>query len=307
MRIIVACAFSLLPALCAATSTQGLPAVAASGLSEYGIEGMGVVSTRADEGRASVGADGRRIVWAAAGREGGAGGSDLWQATLHDGRWQDPVPLAINSPADDADPAFDPDGRWLYFSSNREGGRGGHDLYRARVLAGGGFGVVEHLGGTLNTSGDERAPMPGPDGNLLLFASDGHGGEGGLDLLSARRDDDDFAEPRALPGTVNTIADETDPAWLADGATLVFSRGNAATSQVRVAHCDGSAYAGDAALELSFNTADARTFAPVPDGHKPGELLVAGTARAPRAGGTDLYRTVSPKAAGRAGCLDEGR
>ena len=45
-------------------------------LNEYGIEGMGVVSTRADEGRATISADGQRIVFA---RRGEAGWR-LWQA-----------------------------------------------------------------------------------------------------------------------------------------------------------------------------------------------------------------------------------
>ncbi|QDH71632.1 TolB family protein [Marilutibacter alkalisoli] len=279
-------------------------AVAASGLSEYGIEGIRMVSTPADEEGATISANGQRIVWAVRGRESGAGGSDLWQARRVDGRWQDAAPLAINTDADEGDPAFSPDGHWLYFSSNRDGGAGGFDLYRATVLDDGRIGAVEHLGPAINSEGNERAPMPGPDGSVLLFASDGHGGAGGLDLLLARWDGDAFIEPVPLPGTVNTAADETDPAWLAGGATLLFTRGNAGVSQIQVAHCDGATYGEAEPLKLSFNSADARTFAPTPDWSKPTELLVAGSARAPRAGGLDLYRAVSPKVAGRAGCLD---
>ncbi|MEE7561229.1 TolB-like protein, partial [Xanthomonas sp. Kuri4-2] len=42
----------------------------ASALSEFGIEGMGVVSTPADEARATVAPDGRRIVWSRRDRSG---------------------------------------------------------------------------------------------------------------------------------------------------------------------------------------------------------------------------------------------
>ena len=102
-------------------------------LAEFGIEGMGVVSTPHTEVRATISPDGQRIVWGSTDRPGGAGGWDLWEARLRDKRWQDPRPLALNSADNDFDPVFSADGRWLYFFSNRTGGRGGDDLYRAPV------------------------------------------------------------------------------------------------------------------------------------------------------------------------------
>ena len=61
-----------------------LLAMPASGfLSEFGIEGMGVVSTPHSEVRASVSPDGRRIVWGSTDRAGGAGGWDLIAVYFH--------------------------------------------------------------------------------------------------------------------------------------------------------------------------------------------------------------------------------
>ncbi len=281
----------------------------AQALSEYGIEGMHVVSTPAGEGHASVSADGQRIVWGSIDREGGAGGMDLWQAVLREGRWQDPTPLALNTRDNEFDPMLSPDGRWLYFYSNRRGGHGGDDLYRAPVLADGAFGPPVNLGEGVNTAGDEWAPMPGPDGDSLLFASDGHGGQGRHDLFVARWDGAAFSAPTPLPGAVNTPADEFDAAWLGDGATLVFARSERANEspvQVFVSQCDGATYGEAVAMALSFNTADRVTFAPAPDWSKPTELLVSGIARSPRAGKLDIYRTVSPKVTGQVGCLQAG-
>ena len=278
----------------------------AQGLSEYGIEGMHVVSTQATERHASVSADGQRIGWGSAGREGGAGGMDLWQAVLRDGRWLDAAPLALNTRANESDPMLSPDGRWLYFHSNRRGGQGGDDLYRAPVLADGGFGEASNLGEGINTVGDEWAPMPAPDGNSLLFASDGRGGKGGHDLFVARWNGTAFVAPTPVPGAVNTPGDEFDAAWLGEGAALVFARGERAGDtpvRVFVAQCDGEAYAQATPMTLSFNTVENTTFAPAPDWNKPTELLVTGTARSPRAGKLDIYRTVSPKVAGQVGCL----
>lgn len=274
-------------------------------LSEFGIEGMGVVSTKASEIRGSVSPDGQHIVWGSTDREGGAGGWDLWQARLKDGRWQDARPLEVNSSANDFDPLFSADGRWLYFFSNRPGGIGGDDLYRAAVKPDGSLGKAENLGRGVNTRGDEWAPTPSRDGRHLLFASDGHGGAGRHDLFVARWDGSSFVDPKSVPG-INTKADEFDAAWLGDGRTLVYARSqDPASRPVRlfVAHCDGARYDDAGPLTLSFNTDDATTLGPTIDWNKPGELLVSGAAKSPRAGKLDIYRMKAPAVAGKDGCV----
>lgn len=297
--------------LLAAASLAGR---ADASLAEFGIEGMGVVSTLASEARGSVSPDGQRIVWARAApgpaADAGIEGWDLWQATLRDGRWQDPRPLTVNSAANESDPMFSGDGRWLYFASSRPGGIGGDDLYRARVRDDGGFDLPESLGAGVNSEGDERAPTPDHEGRHLLFASDGFGGAGGMDLFVAKsaagREAESFSDPQPIEG-INTAADETGAAWLAAGAAIVFARGtdvNSGTSRLFVAQCDGADYVDAAPLSLSFNTDDAWTGAATLDWHKPGELLVSGTARAPRAGKRDIYRLKAPTATGKPGCVE---
>lgn len=290
----VALDFSLLAAALLGCMAAG---VATAQLAEFGIEGMGVVSTAASEVQASISPDGQRIVWAS----DRADGWDLWQATLDGNRWRDPRPLPVNTDRDDLAPAFSADGHWLYFASDRAGGHGGHDLYRAAVQ-GDGFGPIENLGSGINSAADERAAMPDRTGTRLLFASDGHGGAGGFDVFVARVDA--AVAPRALAG-INTAADETGAAWLVDGVALVFSResgGAPATSRLHLARCDGQRYAV-APLLLSFNTVEAWTAGPAIDWHAPGELLVSGTAKAPRAGKLDIYRMKAPTAVGKPGCV----
>lgn len=204
-----------------ALSASLLFAPRVTALAEFGIEGIGVVSTRADELRATRSADGRRLVWAS-NRDGGAGGWDLWQATWQDPRWTEPRPLPLATMADEVDPFLSADGHWLYFASNRDGGHGGYDLYRAALLDDGGFGPAQNLGPALNGADDERSPALREDDGGLLLASNRAGGAGGWDLWSARRDGDGFAALRPMAG-INGAGDGLDGAWLAGGRALVFA------------------------------------------------------------------------------------
>jgi Tol biopolymer transport system component len=272
----------------------------ASALSEFGIEGMGVVSTRADELRASLSADGQRIVWAS-NRDGGAGGWDLWQATLQGTRWMDAQPLALNSSADELDPFLSSDGRWLYFASNRKGGRGAFDLYRAPAHRGGSFGSPQPLDTALNSRHDERSPALADDGRLL-FASTRPGGAGGWDLWSAQNAGGSFSAATPL-ADINSAADEIDGSWLSNGRALLFARTSAeGGAQVWLAQCRQGRWAQPTPLALSFNTPEGTTRGALVDASKPAELVLSGSARAPRAGGLDLYRMKAPAVDGSADC-----
>ena len=276
-----------------------LCAPVAMALSEYGIEGMGVVSSKAAEGRASVSPDGQRIVFASD-RAGGTGGWDLWQASLREGRWQAAQPLALNSAHDEVDPYFSHDGRWLLFASNREAG---FALYRAPVSAAGEVGTPERLAGE-TARAPERSPALSVQGDWLLFSR--KDAEGGWNLHAAPMHEAGRGTARALEA-LNTAADERSADWLGTQGAVVFSRAEGDRAQVWHAAC---AFSGADArvMELSFNTAEGFTDAPVVDAAKPTELLVSSrSARSPRAGNTDVYRLVTPKVAGMPGCLPASR
>lgn len=83
-----------------------------------------------------------------------------------------------------AHPAISPDGQWLYFVSEMPGGKGGLDIWRARITPNG-LGGVENVGEPVNTAGDEAFPTFRPNGDLY-FSSNGHPGMGGLDIFIAK-------------------------------------------------------------------------------------------------------------------------
>ncbi|WP_233582378.1 OmpA family protein [Prevotella sp. OH937_COT-195] len=102
-----------------------------------------------------------------------------------DAAWGKPSVLNVtrDTLSNYAHPAVSPDGKWLYFVSDMPGGKGGLDIWRARITPAG-PGGVENLGEPINTPGNEMFPTFRPNGDLY-FSSDGHVGLGGLDIFIA--------------------------------------------------------------------------------------------------------------------------
>lgn len=97
---------------------------------------------------------------------------DLYQAGMHDGAAERARPLEwANTAQDEGAPAVSPAGDYLYFSSDRGGGLGGYDLYRARINDPRRH-VVENLGDAVNSCENELDPGLSTDGFRLTFSSD---------------------------------------------------------------------------------------------------------------------------------------
>lgn len=99
--------------------------------------------------------------------------------------WGNLVPFEHNDPNfSTGHPRVSPDGRRLYFASDRPGGFGGTDIWYCDNL-GNQWGSPQNMGPKVNTPGDEMHPYISGNG-ILYFASTGHPGLGGLDLFYTR-------------------------------------------------------------------------------------------------------------------------
>lgn len=198
--------------------------------------------------------DGKRMLWGSTDRKGGAGKWDIWQATSTGKGWSAPRPVPFNSPANDFDPSFAPDGGGLYFFSNRAGGLGGDDIYFVPIERGA-YGTPRNLGPHVNSKKDEWGPTVSPDGQRLLFASNGRGGTGKHDLFVARREKAGWAEGVNLGPTVSSNKDDFDAAFLDDGHSIVFAseRQGPDTANLYVSVWDGAAYQAPVDLGARVN------------------------------------------------------
>jgi len=142
-----------------------------------------------NEGCITFSPDGKIMVFGKgnSGKRKGANDVDLYLSRFRNGAWSEPQLININQPDTwDSTPAFSPDGRTLYFSSNRKGGFGGDDIYSAQMDSRGRFGKIRNLGPDINTAGDELFPYVADNGKLY-FSSDGHPGYGMMDIFVVNR------------------------------------------------------------------------------------------------------------------------
>ncbi len=105
-----------------------------------------------------------------------------------------------------AHPSLSADGEWLFFTSDMPGGQGGMDIYVCKKN-GEEWGTPQNLGPEVNTAADEVFPYIRKDGTLY-FASEGHGGFGGLDIFSATKNDKQYSDVKNLGAPLNSFTDD---------------------------------------------------------------------------------------------------
>lgn len=171
----------------------------------------GDVNTPNNEGNVSITADGKYIFYTACNRPDGYGGCDIYLSIMSaDGTFSKPriVRPPLNSSAWESQPSISPDGTVIYFASNREGGFGGIDIWRAE-WKGSNFTNPVNLGPEINTEGDDQAPFIHPDGKTLYFSSNGREQTmGGPDLYVTRFDGQKWSTPENLGYPINTAGEE---------------------------------------------------------------------------------------------------
>ena len=189
------------------------------------------INTAENEGAQTLSADGNLLFFTACNRPDGMGSCDIYYSIRKDGHWSKAINAGkpLNTSSWEAQPSISSDGRFLYFSGNRPGGKGEKDIWRAELLEIKPNGRIKwgtpvNLGDSINTSGNETSPFVHAGNKNFYFASNFHVGLGGFDLfVSDISGDSAFSSPRNLGYPINTVNDEQGLHISADGLTAFFS------------------------------------------------------------------------------------
>jgi DNA-binding beta-propeller fold protein YncE len=224
--------------------------------------------------------DGKRAFWVEWDGAWGSKGTRriIYTAELHDETWTRPVPAPFSQQYSDDDPWVSPDGRWLYFVSERRANDADEkpdaDIWRYSLT---GEDRLEHL--SVNSAAAEYSPVVTSSG-ALYFASTRDGGRGQGDIYRAAAIEDGFDRPKVLGPAFNRGTGEWNLWVSGDESEILFEASSRSTNVSE---------SGD--LYYSWRTAAGWT-APVPIA----SLNSAGSELMPRLhpDGDTLYYTTAP-------------
>lgn len=143
---------------------------------------------------------------------------DIWRVDRDvGGHWGEPrrLPEPVNSTGNEWFPRVAPDG-WLYFGSDRTGGFGKTDIWRARSGADGQW-IIENAGPALNSEGDDYEAEFSPDGSRVIVMSSGG-------LHESLWTSAGWTPRVRLPAHVNVNGTEIGALFSPSGRSLMFAR-----------------------------------------------------------------------------------
>jgi tetratricopeptide (TPR) repeat protein len=119
-----------------------------------------------------------------------SGNGDIYESRFNGSTYSSVSKLrgTVNTNSYEGHCSLSPDGKLLYFSSNRPGGFGGKDIYKAVLMPDSTWGDVVNMGDSINTIYDEDFPFIHYDGSTLYFSSNSQKSCGGFDVFKSNID-----------------------------------------------------------------------------------------------------------------------
>ena len=221
----------LVLAACLAATLIALPAAQAATTGE--LLGPGVISTGLQETSAALTPDGQTLYFM---RSDFAEADDTIMVSQRvDGRWSAPRVAAFSGQWHDSEPTLSPDGRRLYFVSNRPRQPGaapvttamngnsfpGTNLWVVERQAGGGWSAPIHVDGALNDGAMIYNPSVAANGDLYFSAHRADSGKA-YQIYVAHRRGVGYAAPERLP-LGDLEHNRMDPAIDPQGRFLLYA------------------------------------------------------------------------------------
>jgi len=135
---------------------------------------------------------------------------NIYSSSFSNGAWTPIKKLNknINTKFYESHASISADGKKLYFSSNREGGQGGLDIFVAEKDGTGDWGVPVNMGAVINTPYNEDNPFITKNDSVLYFSSEGHLSMGGFDNFKSQKLGNVWKTPSNLGSPVNSTDDD---------------------------------------------------------------------------------------------------
>jgi hypothetical protein len=155
------------------------------------------------------------------------GNGDLYFGTATSSITQ-PVSLdqdtSLNTEFWETHATFSADGNTMYFTSDRDGGLGGRDIYYRTKNAEGKWSQPINIGSPVNSGYDEDGPFLSYDGRILYFSSNGLRSYGGFDLFYSQLESDGkWSMPFNMGAPFNSTFDDVFYSTTIDGKTCYLS------------------------------------------------------------------------------------
>ena len=186
----------------------------------------GAINTEGHDACTSISPDGKQIFVYKNDIESESRGGDIYFSRLgSSGKWGAPQSMGkpINTTYWEGGACISPDGKTLYFVSERPGGVGHSDIYMVNKKSRTEWDVPVNLGSVVNTTEDEGGIFLAPDGKSLFFSSKGHNSMGGYDIFKTVYEKGKWSTPQNLGYPINTIYNDVSFTISIDAQTGYFS------------------------------------------------------------------------------------
>ena len=109
----------------------------------------------------------------------------------------------------------------MFFTSSREDGLGGGDIYMSSVLPDGSWDRAINLGSVINTKGDEEAPFISNDGKKLVFTR--RNKKRNEDIFYSQKKEEEWMNGKAYGSSINSDKNEGMAKFETHGKTFYFA------------------------------------------------------------------------------------